>query len=457
MAEHAKLMSPSSAARRIACPGSYVLESALPDTASQASDDGTAMHAVAAWCLGDPAAPYVDPHGYVGRYIDVHDKGEPQRRVQFTEAMADLTRTYVDRIRRMAIGGELAIERKVDFSQWVDMPVGTQFGTLDARVWYAAERRLDVHDLKTGYHRVDPSGPQLKLYALGEMAALEMLGDQVDEVHLYIHQPKLSDEPFEHVMTRDELMQFADHARKATHACKAAEWNMKGGGKDFAETYLVPGEEQCRFCKANKAQTCPAVRGVVARVVTFTPTTNSAVADDFDVVDDVGASETGLVVQDTTAIIPHLSDDQIGRLYAMVPLVESWAKNLSAEVERRILAGRVVQGFKAVQGRKGARAWTDAEQAEAQLKAMRLKVEEMYDLKLISPTSAEKLTKATGDDKPALGPRQWQKLQSLITQPEGKPTVVPVTDKRPALQITPPADDFEVVGAAEPVGVEALV
>ena len=61
----------------------------------------------------------------------------------------------------------------------------------------------------------------------------------------------------------------------------------------------------------------------------------------------------------------------------------------------------------------------------------------MYDMKVISPTSAEKLAKVE-----TIGKRQWPKLQTLITQSDGKPHVAPVSDSRPALTVTPVADDF---------------
>ena len=69
---------------------------------------------------------------------------------------------------------------------------------------------------------------------------------------------------------------------------------------------------------------------------------------------------------------------------------------------------------------------------------MRLKQEQMYDLKLISPTTAEKLH-STG----AIGPRQWPKLQGLITQADGAPSVAPDADKRPALAVSATADEFQ--------------
>ena len=71
---------------------------------------------------------------------------------------------------------------------------------------------------------------------------------------------------------------------------------------------------------------------------------------------------------------------------------------------------------------------------------MRLKVEEMFDLKLISPTTAEKLAKAG-----TIGPRQWKKLQEQYAQSQGKPSVAPASDKRPALTVAATADDFALI------------
>jgi hypothetical protein len=107
-------------------------------------------------------------------------------------------------------------------------------------------------------------------------------------------------------------------------------------------------------------------------------------------------------------------------------------------VESELFSGRPVPGYKLVQGKKGNRKWSSESEAEAMLKGFKLKVEEMYDLKLVSPTTAEKLAKAG-----TIGPRQWPKLQGFITQSEGSPSVAPESDKRPALEIKPAVDDFE--------------
>ena len=145
-----------------------------------------------------------------------------------------------------------------------------------------------------------------------------------------------------------------------------------------------------------------------------------------------------------TEKIGDLRDDPLAAAMAAVDLIEDWCKAVRAEVERRLLAGVPVPGYKLVEGRRGSRSWASKEEAEATLKSMRLKVEEMYDLSLISPTSAEKLAKAG-----TIGPRQWPKLQGLITQSNGKPSVAPESDKRPALVMTPPADEFDDLTTAD--------
>ena len=85
----------------------------------------------------------------------------------------------------------------------------------------------------------------------------------------------------------------------------------------------------------------------------------------------------------------------------------------------------------------GARKWSDANEAETTLKAMRLKVDEMYDKKIISPTTAEKLAKAG-----TLGDTQWEKIQALIVRPEGKPSIAAGSDPRPALSFNT-VEDFD--------------
>ena len=67
---------------------------------------------------------------------------------------------------------------------------------------------------------------------------------------------------------------------------------------------------------------------------------------------------------------------------------------------------------------------------------MKVKQEDMYNRKLISPTDAEKLHK-TG----ILSDRRWTKLQECVEQKTGKPVIAPESDKRPAI-VVDIASDF---------------
>ena len=134
----------------------------------------------------------------------------------------------------------------------------------------------------------------------------------------------------------------------------------------------------------------------------------------------------------------------LARAMAAADLIEGWIKAIRAETETRLLAGVVVPGWKVVQGKRGNRAWTDKVAAEAMLKSMRVPHDQMYDYSVISPTSAEKLSKTE-----SIGPRQWPKVQALITQSEGRPSVAPESDKRPALVMSAVADDFADMTATD--------
>jgi hypothetical protein len=103
-----------------------------------------------------------------------------------------------------------------------------------------------------------------------------------------------------------------------------------------------------------------------------------------------------------------------------------------------MLAGQEVPGFKVVIGKQGNRAWLDERAAEKALKAAKVGASVMYEKKLISPTTAEKLLKKNN-------PVAWEKMQNVIIRAPGKPSVAPVTDPRPALAITNVLEEFKAL------------
>ena len=159
MAHHSHSLSGSK--RRYTCPGSVSMEAPFPDTGSRASNDGTAMHEVAAWCLtqGRRAEERIGQTVMVaeGEYVD------------FDDDMAELVQGYVDTIRAMGEGHQVLIEQRVDVSPITS--IVDQFGTADCII--VAGDELMVIDLKTGYRPVSPvDNTQLQLYALGALNLL---------------------------------------------------------------------------------------------------------------------------------------------------------------------------------------------------------------------------------------------------------------------------------------------
>jgi Holliday junction resolvase len=383
------------------CSGSLALEAGLPDTSSKFADQGTAAHELAAWALesGNNAT------AYLGRLIatDEHE-------FEVDDDMAANVQTYLDLVRSIVQGGELLVEQRVDFSHIVRVP--DQGGTADAII--LLEDEIVVIDLKYGRGvRVDAQdNEQLKIYALGALAAFDLVADY-KRVRTIIAQPRLNNIS-EAVYTIDELVQFAEHVgKRATIAIKLVD------NKDEAYNHLEPGEKQCQWCKAKP--NCPKLAAHVEDVV----------GHDFGYLTSPSADVDKMLGLSTTP----LSDKMLA-----VDLIEDWCKAVRAETERRLFDGVPVPGFKLVEGKRGNRKWAKPADVETTLKSMRLKVEEMYDFTLISPTTAEKLHKAG-----TIGVRQWPRLQELITQSEGKPSVAPESDKRPALVVTAAVDDFETV------------
>lgn len=394
--------SASASARWMACPGSMVLAKDAPRKSSVYSRWGTAAHDVAAEVLLHDA-----PCETSGWAVVV--EGEP---IQVTDEMIACVQEYVDLVRtlRDTLGAELLVEQRLDYGSMIGSTEA--WGTGDAVL--LTDDEIIVIDLKTGQgERVEAEGnTQLMLYALGALAAHP--DRKFKTVRIIICQPRAGGTT-EWTTSVDALIAFAGVAERAVDAVETAA--LCRDDLDL-QRYLVPGEKQCRWCPA--AATCPALRESVAGVVF---STTPATPDEF-------ADEKPLPVNDQT-IEPWLS-----AAMKAAPLVEHWLKAVRAEVESRLLAGKPVPGFKLVKGKQGNRAWSDEQAAEEMLtKQFRLKQDEAYDRKLISPTSAEKLLAEAS-------PKRWTKLQALITRADGKLSVAPQSDKRPAVEQTPVADDF---------------
>jgi hypothetical protein len=378
----------------MACPGSVTLEADFPDTSSAYAREGTAAHELAAMVLEDPSST---ANHYVGKKIAFDDHGE-EVVWPITKEMADYVDDYVNFVRERAVGKSLHIECKLGIGHVTGEDGAT--GTSDVVIIDIPNKTIEVIDLKYGMGvRVDADeNPQLQIYALGALEEYSLVTD-FERVGMVIHMPRLN-----HVSEWEipilQLERFGDKV-----------WDA-GKRVSEPEPSFNAGEKQCRFCKAKA--TCPALRAEVTEIVG-----GAATLDEFE---------------------PQTVDSQTGDNYlpmamAKVGMVEDWCKAVRAEVERRLLAGQTVDGYKLVEGRRGNRTWSDEGAVEKLFKSFRLRQEEMYDLKLISATKAEKLLKEN--------PKRWAKTEQLITRSDGKPSVAPATDKRPAMDVKPVLDDFQ--------------
>lgn len=449
------MLSPSGAKKWMNCPGSVALEAREPDDTSEYADEGTAAHELASRCLqsGD------HPTRYLGTRITIVNGvywpgGDAPRPPKLRGQKQDIERTfdvdtdmvapvnaYVQKVREFARLGTLMVEQRLPVGHITGEKDAT--GTGDAVILLVdnpvGDDEIQVHDLKFGRGvRVSAErNPQLMTYALG--ALKKYVDENVGKAHpfkrarMVIHQPRL-DSVSEWDCSIEDLMKWATAIAMpaAKDAMAAFDSRDKWIGK--ATTFLWPGPH-CSdgFCKARA--TCPAL----AKFVTDT------VGADFDVIAEAAGNEEALENL-TDNIAPPADDAALGKAFASLDIIDDWIKAVRAKAEARLFEENnspeiiAALGIKLVEGKRGNRTWLNAAEAEALLKKMRFKVEEIYDMKVISPTSAQKLV---GDQ-----PKRWAKLAELITQRDGSPSVVPAADKRPPLVLKPSADDFDVVAPA---------
>jgi hypothetical protein len=373
------------------CPGSKVLQAGAPRTTSRYSAEGTAAHLLLTECLEKTK----DPATFIG--LEYHVDG-----FDFTvdEDMARHVQVTLDYVNDLvAQGGILMVDRHVHFGSYINQPDEISFGTLDVAVILGTElisidfkygRGVEVSAGEDMVPTIDFGGgmvpglvvtktfrkpnPQLALYGLGILAEVKEIAD-IERVRLVISQPRITTKPSEYDLSVEDLEAWAYGAARSAVVTALNAAQASRGDEEWNDVFLRPGEEQCRFCKAKA--TCPALRDEVAQLA-FAGT--PATPEEFEALP--GIALPG---------VPHAESAWLSACLGKVDLIEDWCKAVRAEVERRLLAGETVPGYKVVQGKMGNRSWVDAAQAEEQLKAMRLKVEEMYDLSLISPTSAKKL------------------------------------------------------------------
>ena len=277
---------------------------------------------------------------------------------------------------------QVLIEQRLAFSCYV--PDG--FGTGDCLI--IASPRLHVIDFKYGLGvLVDAyQNPQMMLYALGALRIFDCLYD-ITEVSMSIYQPR-RENVSTWTISVDELMDWAENTLRPK-----ADLAYKGEGE------YSPGS-WCQFCKA--AVKCRARAEAKLDLARF-----------------------------EFAQPPLLSDAEIEEILGKLDDLTKWANEIMAYAQdAAINHGKEWAGYKLVESRTN-RKYTD-EDAVARAAAS-AGYRDIYKKTLISITEMEKL----------MGKQTFKEiLGGLIVKPIGKPTLVPASDKRPAITTTGAKHDF---------------
>lgn len=306
-----------------------------------------------------------------------------------SDEMDSCTDGYVELIQALAARAKeecrdpvVLVEQRLYFSRYV--PKG--FGTADCVV--IADGTLHVVDFKYGQGVLVEAedNPQMKLYALGALELFDNIYD-IGAVAMTIYQPRRENVSTHTVLT-ESLYRWAEEVLKPTAALAFA-----GGGRFRCGDW-------CRFCRA--AVKCRA-----------------------------RAEEKLNLARFEFALPALLADEEIEEVLARLDDLTLWANGIKAyALEAAISHGKKWRGFKLVEGRSNRRYANEDAVAKA---AKEAGYRDIYRQSLITLTEMERL----------VGKAKFQEiLGGLIEKPPGKPALVPLSDKRQAID-TSAKNDFK--------------
>lgn len=377
---HARL-GPSSSERWMSCPASVRLSESLNLKGSSRNSpyalEGTNAHTLAELTARrDLLGQDVGEELLAWRQLVTDNQAEEMTR--YVAGYVDFLRTALAEMPNSV----LLLEQRVETG------VPQSWGTADAIIVSPSEIR--VVDFKYGQGvPVEAAGnPQLMLYAVG---ALEGYGDllgEVETVTCSVYQPRINHSNSS-TIAADALRAWRDDevAPAADEALNAE------------EPRFGPSEAACRFCPA--AGDCLARTQLV--LAEFSP-----------------LPEEGVVNPD------QISADQLADLLAKLPDFKNWLAAIEeAALRRAYTEGEHLPGWKVVMS-GGRRTVKDETLAIQTLIDHGYNAEQVARLKL----------KTLGDLDKLVGSELKTLLNGQLVRSEGRPAMVPMDDKRPAVQAT---------------------
>lgn len=387
MADHA-VLSPSGASRWLACTPSARLEQQFPDRAGAAAAEGTLAHTLGELMIKRRLDDITEGH-----YLNLLDSIQEDPlyeavMLEYCDAYAVYVMEQYNAARVHTPDAVILLEQRLNLTDYV--PEG--FGTGDCII--IANHTLDLIDLKYG-KGVPVSAyenKQMMLYALGALREFDHLYD-IRVVRMTIYQPRLDNvSVFE--MPVEELRSWA-----IEYLIPRAQMAFAGDGE------FAPGDA-CRFCKAKAV--CKAHAQYHLQLARH----------DFK--------------------MPELlSDEEVTDILARADNFIKWINAVSEHaLHEATINGKKWPGYKLVEGRSN-RAYTDREKIFTGLITNGYKPEEITKpAELLTLTALEKIIQKT-DFNAYVAP--------YVMKPQGKPTLVPATDRRPELN-TPEAAAADFAG-----------
>lgn len=369
--KHAKL-SASGSSRWINCPPSVRLEEQFEDKTSIYAEEGTLAHELAELKLRLELKE-ITKRTYTLRFNKA-TKDNPL----YSKDMDDYVDVYKEicmekyfNSKETTTDSIAAVEQRLDFSNYV--PDG--FGTGDFIV--IADGTLEICDLKygKGVPVSAENNSQMRLYALGAINKFSFLYD-IEKVRMTIIQPRLDNISSDEISV-NELLKWAEEVVKPS-----AELAIKGEGEFKTGAH-------CKFCKARSV--CRARADENLELAKF----------------EFKKSDT-------------LSNGEISEILEKVDSLVKWASDVKEYALDKALEGEEFKGYKLVEGRSQ-RKWKD-EKAVAKILIDRGFLDNIIWTK--------KLTTISNIER-AIGKKETERLfKDLIDKPIGKPTLVPISDKR---------------------------
>lgn len=367
-------LSASSAHRWLHCPIAPSLEAKFPDTASPYAAEGTLAHKLCELKLRKYAVEPMARSTYTRRLHKL------QKEPGYLKEMDECSDEYLERIKAIMLSypntPHVAPEQKVNFSRYV--PDG--FGTADCLI--LGGDTLTIVDYKHGKGvEVDAkNNPQMRLYALGALERYSILYP-IKKVTMTIIQPRINNYSTDSISVA-ELRDWGTNVVKP-----AADMAMHGDGEAH------PGD-WCRFCRARKE-----CRARAEYYKAFGQKIREA-------------GDPKL-----------LSPDGLPQYLELAKGLKQWIEDLQDYALASALNGAEIPGWKAVEGR-GSRGWTDQEKAFAALQQHGIPESMLYNRVPLTLAQTER----------TVGKNEFEEwMKDFVVKNPGKPTLVPDSDKRPAI------------------------